>query len=79
MRPEDLLELIRARPFVPLRIHTTDGQTYELRHPDQAIVLRSRLVLAVGGQNGIPEGLEHIALLHVVRVEQIPAQQVSPS
>ena len=78
MRPEDLLELIRTQPFIPLRIHTTDGQTYQVRHPDQIIVLRSRLVLGVGGGNGVPERLQHIALIHVVRVEE-RSSEASPS
>lgn len=77
MRAEDLLELVRAKPFVPLRIHTTDGQRYEVRHPDQIIVLRSRLVLGVGGENGVAERLEHVALLHVVRIEELPSQASS--
>ena len=73
MRAQDLLELIRSRPFVPLRIHATDGRTYDVRHPDQVIVLRSRLVIGVGAHNGIPERLEHLSLLHVVRVEEVPS------
>lgn len=71
MRPEDLLELVRAQPFVPLRIHTTTGQMYDIRHPDQILVLRSRIVLGAGGQNGIPEHTEHVALVHVARIEEL--------
>ena len=71
MRPEDLIELVRRRPFGPFRIHITDGNTYDIRHPDQIIVLRSRAVLGVGGDNGVADHLEHIALVHVVRVEEL--------
>ena len=34
MRPDDFLQLLRTRPFAPFRIHATDGQTYDVRHPD---------------------------------------------
>lgn len=71
MRAEDLLEFHRRRPFVPYRIYVTDGQTYEVRHPDQVIVLRSRIVIGLGGENGVPDHLEHIALVHVVRIEEL--------
>jgi len=71
MRPDDLLELVRRQPFEPFRIHITGGATYDVRHPDQIIVLRARAVLAVGSANGIPERLEHVALAHVVRVEEL--------
>ena len=74
MRPSDFLELLRTRPFAPFRIHVTDGRTYDVRHPDQIIVLRSRLVLGAGGNGGIPEHLEHLSFLHVVRVEERPSE-----
>lgn len=77
MRSEDLLELIRRQPFAPFRIVTTDGRTYEILHPDLIIVLRTRFVVGVGGDNGVPEHLEHVALVHVVRIEEMPTQAPS--
>ncbi len=47
MRAEELTELIRTRPFMPLRIHMTDGHTFDIQHPDQIIVLRSRVDIGV--------------------------------
>jgi hypothetical protein len=71
MSPEDLLELLRTRPFVPFRSFATDGRTYEVRHPDQALVLRARIILPLPALNGIPERSEHLALIHVVRFEEL--------
>ncbi len=76
MRPEDLHEFTRRRPFLPYRLFTTDGRTYEIRHPDLVIVLRSRIVIGVGGEDGVPDHTEHIALLHIVRIEEL--QPTSP-
>lgn len=73
MRPEDLLEFLRRRPFEPFRICATDGRTFDVKHPDQAIVLRSRIVLA-SGDNGVPDRLEHLALVHVVRIQELAGQ-----
>ena len=73
MRPNDLLELVRRQPFAPFRLHVTDGTTYDVRHPDQIIVLRSRAVLAAGGDDVVPDRLEHVALVHIVRIEEMPA------
>jgi hypothetical protein len=73
MRPNDLLELVRRQPFAPFRIHCSDGKTYVVRHPDQIIVLRSRAVLAAGEDEEIPDQLEHVALVHIVRFEEMPA------
>jgi hypothetical protein len=74
MRAEDLYQFTRKRPFAPFRIHTTEGRVYDVLHLDQVIVLRSRVVIGVGGENGVPDHLDHVALLHVVRIEELEPQ-----
>jgi hypothetical protein len=73
MRPEELLQLIRKRPFVPLRLHMTDGTAYEIRHPEQVLVLRSRVDIGMSPDpaTGVLERVDHCSLLHVVRVEEL--------
>jgi hypothetical protein len=75
MRPEELMELLRTRPFQPLRILMTDGRIYEVRHPDQVLVLRGRVDIGQGAdpKTGVLERVDHCALPHIVRVEQLPA------
>jgi hypothetical protein len=74
MRAEELTELLRTRPFVPLRIHMTDGHTYEIYHPDLVLVLRQRVDIGVQPDpvTGVLERVEHCSLLHIVRTEQLP-------
>ncbi len=74
MRPQDLLEHTRRHPFQPFRLWLTDGQTYDVRHPDQIIVLRSRAIVGVGG-NGIADRTEEVALVHIVRLEPLVDEQ----
>jgi len=71
MRPEVVQQITRRLPFEPFRIVATDGRSCDVRHPDQAIVLRSRVVIGVGGDNGVAEHLEQLALIHVVRIEEL--------
>jgi hypothetical protein len=71
MGPQDLFDLLRKRPFEPFRIYATDGQTYDVRHPDQALVLRSRVILPLPTEGDVPERSEHLALVHVVRLEEL--------
>jgi hypothetical protein len=72
MRPEDILEMLRARPFEPFRIYLSDGATFEIRHPDMAIVQRSKVTVAVPGPEG-PDGpaerTVNCALVHITRTE----------
>jgi hypothetical protein len=80
MTSEDLIELLAERPFIPLRIHLSNGRTHEIRHPEMAIV--GAEVVAVGVQR---EGdtLPRIRILdvrHINEVEPVPhsAQQDEP-
>ena len=74
MSASDLIELLRKRPFLPFRIHTTDGKTYDVRHPDQALVLRTRVILPLAADSeDVADRSEHLALVHIVRLEELPA------
>lgn len=72
MRPEDFLQLLRRRPFIPLRIYMKDGTTCEIRHPDRVFVLRSRIDIGMGAHptTGVLSRIEQCPLAHVVRVEE---------
>lgn len=72
MRPEDILEILRTRPFEPFRVYLTDGAAYEIRHPDMAIVQRSKVTVAVpgpAGPDGPAERTVNCALIHIARTE----------
>jgi hypothetical protein len=73
MRPEELISLIRKQPFRPLRLILTDGQSYDIRHPDQVIVSRGLVDIGVGPDTatGVVDRIDHCSLLHVVRVEEL--------
>jgi hypothetical protein len=74
MHAHDLLEVLRARPFVPFRIYATDGKTYDVFHPDQALVLLTRVILPVPSGGAVSERSEHLALSHVVRIEELRSE-----
>ena len=72
MRPDDALQLLRARPFQPFRISLSDGQQYDVRHPDIAIVSRSTVLLGIPGPRGSDGPVERVvtcALVHITRME----------
>lgn len=73
MRPNELIALIRQRPFTPLRIHLTDGRAYDVGHPDQIIVLTGHVDIGVepDPKTGAVDRVEHCSLLHVVSVEEL--------
>ncbi|MBI4600479.1 MAG: hypothetical protein HY721_00825 [Planctomycetes bacterium] len=71
MRPEELLRLLRVRPFKPLRICTSDGAGFEIQHPEQVLVTRSTFVIGLepDARTGVWRRWEHCSPLHVTRVE----------
>ncbi len=61
-----------ARPFQPFRISLSDGQQYDVRHPDIAIVSRSTVLLGIPGPRGPDGPVERVvtcALVHITRME----------
>ena len=76
MRPDDLLELLRAKPFELFRIHLSDGTSFEIKHPDMAIVFRTKVTIGVPGRKGPDGPLErsvNCALVHITRTELLNA------
>lgn len=79
MRAEEMIQMLRRRPFSPIRVRLTDGRTYDIYHPDQVIVLKQSLDIGVASDpaTGIAERVDRCSLLHVVRVEEIPTSATS--
>ena len=74
MRTEDLREFLRRQPFQPFRLTLTDGRTYEVRHPELAMVGRSTVAIGVpaaGESEPIYDRLVTVSLLHVMQAEPI--------
>ncbi len=61
LNAEAILVLSHRRPFEPFEIHLTNGEKHAIRHPEQVIVTRNRLII------GYPERDRVVitALLHV--------------
>jgi len=72
MRPEEIREHLRRRPFQPIRLFVSDGSFYDVRHPEMAIVSRLDVIVSVG-QTGdeIPERSAYLDPVHITRVEPI--------
>ena len=68
MRPEDLRLLLQRVPCPLLRLHLTDGRTFDIQDPEQVVVTRSTVELLVPGEKN-REGI--ISLLHIIWVEVV--------
>ena len=72
MRPEELKEIIDRRPFQPIRLHMSNGETVDIAHPDAAVVARTLVVVGLGvNAKGIADRTTWFNLLHIVKLEQL--------
>jgi hypothetical protein len=53
MNADAIREFLKVRPFEPLEVQLSSGQVYEIRHPENAIVMRNTLVIAFPETDGV--------------------------
>jgi hypothetical protein len=68
VRPEDLRLLLQRVPCPLLRLHLTDGRTFDIQDPEEVVVTRSTVELLIPGDKN-REGI--ISLLHIIWVEVV--------
>lgn len=74
MTREELVSLLRTQPFRPFKIHLTNGEVYEIRHPDMALPTFGTVHIAIPPASN-PDGFDRVviaSLLHVLKVEPSP-------
>jgi hypothetical protein len=84
MSPKDLDSELHKKPFLPFRIVTTTGKTYDVTEQDVPMILVGKRTVIIGFR-GIPESDPHfdryevVALMHIVRLEPIMQPQSKAS
>jgi len=79
MHPRELIAVQRERPFVPVRVHVSDGSAYDLRHPEMMLVTASLVFIAVRAHNGdVPESWVRCDPLHITRIDPISSTPSEP-
>lgn len=74
MTVQTFRELLTRRPFQPFQLVMSSGQTYEVRHPEVALLTRTSILVGVDeSDDGIPAEFKICSLLHVTAVEPLPS------
>ena len=74
MRPEDIREFLQRRPFQPFRLTLTDGRSYDVRHPELAMVGRSTVIVgltAPGEAEPVLDRAVTVSLLHIMQMQPV--------
>ncbi len=71
---DNIRSRLKDEPFVPLRITTTTGKTFDVYHPDLIMVGRTFLIIGTPTTDDPAtfENVSHIALVHVVELQNLP-------
>lgn len=68
-------EMLTRRPFKPVRIVTSSGQSYEIRHPEMALLTRTDLLIGTDlADDGVPAEFKIVSLLHVTAIEPLESR-----
>jgi len=72
MTADTFRKILRRAPFEPFRVVMSGGESYNVMHPEMALVSARALVLAVP-EPGHPEGerLVFCSYLHIAHVETL--------
>jgi len=65
-------DLLSQRPFCPFRLVMSSGQSYEVRHPEMAMLTRTDMLVGVDiAEDGVPAAFRICSLLHVTQIEPL--------
>jgi hypothetical protein len=68
-------EILTRRPFNPVKLTLSSGQSYEIRHPEVALLTRTSILIGVDvADDGVPSEFKIISLLHVTAIEPLANQ-----
>jgi len=73
--PDDIQARIKQQPFVPIRLVTTTGQTYDIHHPELVMVARRFIYVGLPSkENPIQaEQVTQVALIHITELQNLAA------
>lgn len=78
MSETELVEKLRARPFMPFRIQALDGTHYTIKHPEMVIPTGYAAYVAVPRKKGPGFArVETVAMEHIVKLIALPRPKES--
>ncbi len=65
-------DILGRRPFQPVRLTLSSGQSYEIRHPEMAMLTRTSILIGTdAAEDGVPAEFKIVSLLHVTAIEPL--------
>lgn len=75
MTAANFRQLLKQQPFRPFRLVMSSGESYEVRHPEMAWVVKNDILVGTDIEDdGMPAEFRICPLLHVATVEPVGAE-----
>ena len=74
MRLDDIRTLTRKVPFEPFRVFLSNGQTFDIHHPDMILATLGSVHISVpspGGPSNVTDQAVIVSLYHVQKIEML--------
>ncbi len=72
MTVQTFRDLLKKQPFAPFRLVMSSGQTYDIRHPEMAMLTKTDILVGVDEtKDGVPANFKICSLLHVTSIEPL--------
>ncbi len=72
MTVQTFRDMLARRPFQPVKLTTSSGQVFEVRHPEVAFLSRTSIYIGVDiPEDGVPSEYRIVSLLHITAIEPI--------
>lgn len=76
---QNIRDLLQRRPFEPFRVVLSSGDSYDVRHPEFAWLVKGGLYVGLpdeegGKENGLPDRAVYCSALHIAALEQAGAR-----
>ena len=68
MTAKEFRDFLKAQPFQPFLVKTTDGDTHRVSHPDYALVSPAKTQVVIFDKDG---HFRHVAMNHIVSLEPV--------
>jgi hypothetical protein len=78
---DELLRLLRKRPFEPFRVHLTDGRVFDIRYPEMNLVGMTFFDIGVpeqGVEDPFADYAVNVPLDRISRIEPLRAKESVP-
>lgn len=70
MTVQTFRKMLTQRPFQPFRLVMSSGKTYDVRHPEMAMLTRTDILVGIDiAEDGVPAEFDICSLLHVTAIE----------